>query len=260
MSLQTILEEYDKTVSGWLDQVKRELSAVQKLRAAVAAGKLRDIEKLRQAARGAADEAARRAQDCEPLDFDSSAYLAPDGDFLPELLAAAEKDGVRLFERDGVIFCYPVLVRVEPEMTAVRIDKAIETTLRPDALSAILKRLQAKDPKARPERFIETLFEAYEFVRAKSGDGAAYIDVPLVDVYDVLTLLPGSEKEYTLLDFARDLYFLDTSDIRETRKGFLVSLPASTATRLKRAKPIPFVDRNGQEKLYAALKFAPPES
>jgi hypothetical protein len=109
----------------------------------------------------------------------------------------------------------------------------------------------------RPERFIETLLTAYELVRARE-QYTAYVDVPLVLVYDVLTLLPGSEKDYTLLDFTRDLYFLDISGVTETKKGYMLSLPASTATRERRAKPLPFVDRQGREKLYAAIKFTPP--
>ena len=257
MALTEDLDAYAGTVSAWAAQVKRELTAVQRLEKAVAAGNLRDIEKLRQAARSAAGDAAERAMACTRLEVDAAAYLAPGGGFIPELLEAAERAGVRLFERDGVIFSYPVLVRVEPELTAVRIDKALDPTLRPAALAATLKKLQARDPKARPERFVETLFQAYELLRARANVGEAYIDVPLVEMYDVLTLMPGSEREYTLLDFTRDIYFLDTSDVRETRKGFQVSFPASTATREKRAKLLPFVDRNGGEKLYATIKFTP---
>jgi hypothetical protein len=85
------------------------------------------------------------------------------------------------------------------------------------------------------------------------------VDVPLTNVYAVLTLLPGSDKEYTLLDFTRDLYFLDISGVVETRKGFTLSFPASTTTREKRVKPLPFVDRQGREKLYATIKFTPAE-
>jgi hypothetical protein len=258
LALVDELDAYSVTVALWSAQVKRELAAVQKLEKAVGNGNLRDIEKLRIAARAAGDDAWSKSVDCEPLDFDTAGYLSPEGDFLPELLGEADRAGVRLFERDGVIFSYPVLVQVEPELTAVRIDKALEPTLRPSALVAILKRLQARDPKARPERFIETLLQAYKFVRARSAAGAAYIDVPLVDIHAVLTLLPGSEKEYTVLDFTRDIYFLDTSDVREARKGYVVSFPASTSTRERKAKPLPFVDRNGQEKLYATIKFTPP--
>jgi hypothetical protein len=254
LGLSRELEEYQKVVSGWLDQAKRQTGAIQRLQKAVATGNLRDLERLRQAARAAAEESSRRASDCGPFEFDAAAYLEPEGDFLTELIEAAEKAGVRLYERDGTIFSYPVLVRPDPANAAVRIDKKRVFTLRPETLAASLKQAQSRDPKARPERFIETLFDAYEYVRAiRKID--AYIDQPLSRIYDVLTLLPGSD--YSLLDFTRDLYFLDTSDVQETRKGFRMSLPASTSSRERSARPLRFVTRDGYEKNYVAIKFTP---
>jgi hypothetical protein len=255
MGLSQILESYQKDVSSWQEQAKRALSAVQKLGKAVANGNVRDVEKLRQAARAASELAAERAGACLALDFDAAAYLAPDGEFLPELCAAAERAGVRMSVRDGVIFCYPVVVHLEPELAAVRIDKRLEPNIRPEVLAVQLKKAQSQDPKTRPERFIETLFEAYELVRAKRGLDA-YIDLPLAQIYRVLTLLPGMEKEYTLLDFTRDVYFLDLSGVTETKKGFRMSLPASTVSRERSAKILKFVTRDGYEKEFAAIKFS----
>jgi hypothetical protein len=254
LGLSRELDEYQKVVSGWLEQAKRQTAAIQRLQKAVATGNLRDLERLRQAARAAAEEAARRAGECGPFEFDAAAYLGPEGGFLTELIEAAEKAGVRLYERDGTIFSYPVLVRPDPANAAVRIDKKRVFTLRPETLAASLKQAQSRDPKARPERFIETLFDAYEYVRALRKIDA-YIDQPLSRIYDVLTLLPGSD--YSLLDFTRDLYFLDTSDVQETRKGFRMSLPASTSSRERSARPLRFVTRDGYEKNYVAIKFTP---
>jgi len=256
MSLSVILDEYNKSVTAWLEQAKKSVAAAQKLQKAVAGGNLRDMEKLRQAANAAAELALQRAGECPPLDFDAAAYLAEGGAFLPELLAAAEKAGVRLYERDGIIFCYPVLVRTEPDFSAVRIDKKLEPNVRPEVLAAQLKKMQSKDPKAKPERFIETLFEAYELVLAKRKIDA-YIDIPLTQIYEVLTLLPGADKEYTLLDFTREVYFLDISEVTTTKKGFQMSLPASTSSHQRSAKALKFVARDGTEKTYVAIKFTP---
>lgn len=255
MSLSETLNEYEKSVTAWLEQSKRQTAALQKLQKAVANGNLRDVEKLRAAARTSAQTTAQRATECAPLDVDAAEYLS-DGAFLEELEAAAARQGVRLWERDGVIFCYPVLVRPEPGSSAVRIDKKLEANIHPDVLASRLKKLQEQEPKARPDRFIESLFAAYELVRAqrKSED---YIDLPLTAIYDVLTLLPGADKEYTLLDFTRDVYFLDTSDVDKTKKGYRMSLTASTVSRERSAKIIKFVTRHGHEKQYAALKFTP---
>jgi len=256
VSLSSTLDAYGKDVTAWVEQAKKALAAAQKLEKAVANGNVRDVEKLRANARTATEAVAQRAEECPALDFDAAAYLAEDGNFIPELTAAAENAGVRLSVRDGVVFSYPVLVTLEPEIGAVRIDKRLEPNIRPEVLAAQLRKAQARDPKTKPERFIETLFEAYELVRAKRHLDA-YIDLPLVQVYDVLTLLPGLEKEYTLLDFTRDIYFLDISDITETKKGFRLSLPASTVTRERSTKILKFVTRDGYERDFAAIKFSP---
>jgi len=256
MGLAEELSTQEKAVREWLDAAKKQVAAVQKLQKATELGSVRDLEKLRQAAQASAEALAERARACPELAFDASAYLQGEGGFLEELLAEAERIGLTLYERDGTIFSYPVLVRREPDLAAVRVDKVLHFTLRPSVLAAILKKLQQRDAKARPERFVETLFTAYELLRAKEGV-QSWIDLPLAQVYDVLTLLPGSEKDYTLLDFTRDIYFLDTSGITQTKKGYELSLPASTASRERKAKLLPFVDRQGREKLYATVKFTP---
>src|SRR5207248_1322780 len=102
-----------------------------------------------------------------------------------------------------------------------------------------------------PARFIETLFEAYEYVRAMQKI-PAYIDLPLTRIYHVMSLTPGSD--YTLLDFIRDLYFLDSSEVRKTRRGFSLSFTASTVSRERSVRVFRFVTRDGYEKDYAAIK------
>lgn len=257
MDLNELLDGYQQGVDAWLEQSKKQTAAVQKLQKAVATGNFRDLEKLRQAAGTAAETTSQRAGECGPLEFDAAHYLGPDGAFLADLQAAAEKAGVRLYERDGVIFSYPVLLRPEPDLAAVRIDKKLVSQVRPEVLAAELKKAQAKDPKAQPTRFMETLFEAYELVRARRKLDA-YVDIPLTQIYKVLVLLPGAEREYTPLDFARDIYFLDTSGERQTRKGFQMSIILSnTGSRERSTKPIHFVTRDGVEKVYAAVRFTP---
>lgn len=255
MSLSAELETYNKSVSAWLEQAKKATAAVQRLQKAVAKGNVRELERLRQAAHGAALEARRRADECAPFAFDAEAYLSREGGFIEELIAAAEKAGVRLSEREGVIFSYPVIVRPEPASAAVRIDKKLVSSIRPETLAAMLKQLQSKEPKARPRQFVETLFEAYEYARMKRKIDA-YIDQPLIRIYDVLTLLPGAD--YSLLDFTRDLYFLDISEVEETRAGYRLSLSHSTGSRERGGRQLRFVDRDGFEKVYQSIRFTPP--
>ena len=257
MGLNETLIEFDRQAVTWLEQCKRATKAVETLRKAVETGNLRDLEKLRQSAVQASANVVDRAEACAVLDFDTSAYLR-NGDFVAELQQAATDAGVTLYERDGVIYCYPVLVRPEPDLASVRIDKKLETILRPPVLAQLLKKLQSRGAKSNSERFIETLLSAYELVRSKAGTVAGG-EVPLTDIYAALTLLPGSDREYTLLDFTRDLYFLDISGVARTKKGATLGLPASTVTRERKTKLLPFVDRSGHEKIYSLIRFTPEE-
>ncbi len=258
MTLSQQLDEYGKQLSGWLDQAKKATAALHKLQTAVAIGNLRDIEKLRQAAVTATECLQLRAEECPEFTFDASSYMQPNGDFIPELKAAAEAAGVTMYERDGIIFCYPVLIRREPEMPAVRIDKRLDYGIRAEVLAAQLKKLQAKDPKTNPDRFIETLFDAYKLLRAMPGKVRdEYIDLPLIKIYEVLTLLPGANKDYALLDFTRDIYFLEQAEKTLTKDGFHMSLPASSSSRERGVKKLLFVTRDGLEKEYVAIKFTP---
>lgn len=256
MNFNDALEEYSQGVNTWLTAAKKQAAAVGKLQKAVANGNARDIGKLRENAQEISKDCHTKAMGCEPFGFDIKEYLQRKDGYLAELNDAAQKAELNIFERDGVIFCYPSLVRLEPELAVARIDKKLEPSLRPDVLVAILKKVQSREPKAKPERFVETLFEAYKYVTAHSGreDNA---DVALIQIYEVLTLLPGTNREYTLLDFTRDIYFLDTSGITETKKGFQLSLPASTVSRERSVKILPFVTRDGHEKEYASIKFTP---
>lgn len=256
MNFSEALDEHGQSVKNWLDAAKKQVAAVDKLQKAIAAGNVRDLEKLRQNAQSTGNTCAAKAGECQPFNFDIKEYLQREDGYLAELKDAAQQAEVQMFERDGVIFCYPVLVRLEPELTAARIDKKLEPSLRPDTLTAILKKAQSREPKSQPERFIETLFQAYRLISAGNGrEGSA--DIALIKIYEMLTLLPGANRDYTLLDFTRDLYFLDISGIAETKNGFRLSLPASTVSRERSVKILPFVTRDGHEKGYAAIKFTP---
>lgn len=258
MALSEEIDEYSRGIAAWADAARKQNAAVQRLQKAVAAGNLRDLEKLREAARSAALVAAEQAEGSRAFEFDARAYLAKGGAFLDELQAAAKREGVRMHERDGIIYCYPVFLETEPDLTAVRIDRKLEPGIRPEVLVAGLKKLQSKEPKSRPEQFIETLYRAYELVRA-SKHHADYIDEKLSDIYAILTLLPGSRSDYSELEFTRDIYFLDTSDVAATRSGACRTFTASTVSRERSGKIYRFVGRDGSAKDYAAIKFSPPK-
>ena len=80
--------------------------------------------------------------------------------------------------------------------------------------------------------------------------------VRLLDMYNLLTLLPGQSRDYSRQEFARDIYLLDQSGVTTTRDGATVSFPASTGTRVP-AATLRIVTQGGQEKLYYGIAFHP---
>lgn len=76
--------------------------------------------------------------------------------------------------------------------------------------------------------------------------------VKLVDVYGVLTLLPGQARDYSKQEFARDLYLLDLSGATEAG-GRGLRWAASTGT--KQAGVLSTVAKSGQQQRYWGMAF-----
>jgi hypothetical protein len=132
-------EESLEALDARLEEIQRRgkagVSAIVRARAAARLGRTNDIAKaLDDISKrlSEASEAADGLADC--WQFDTSAYLA-DGRFLDDLKAAAAETGLNLFEHDGRIYCFPLLVRVDPKANAVKIGRKIERRIRPSAFA-----------------------------------------------------------------------------------------------------------------------------
>ena len=176
-----------------------------------------------------------------------------------ELQNEAKKEGLRLFERDGRLIAHPSVIRVLPGERAVRIDRRQSSSIRPTKIVADLARIQHSPSRFRPQPFLESLYGAYLALsqsdtadRLKLGGGGQV--VRLDRIYNLFTGLPGAQREYSQLDFARDLYSLESSGVSEARSGARVSFPASTGTRNPRGT-ISFVGPNGETVLYYGIQF-----
>lgn len=77
--------------------------------------------------------------------------------------------------------------------------------------------------------------------------------IPLLEIYELFTLLPGQAKEYSRHEFARDIYLLDRTGVVATKKGARVSLPAST--RLV-SRTLSVINEHGEEKRYYGIAFS----
>ena len=191
---------------------------------------------------------------------EEEAYIG-DG-YADELREAAAERGLTLHERDGRLFASPSIVHILPAERAVRIDRKKITSIRPSHLALALEKNQKKPGKYPVDRFLQALYERY--VDIARGDGAAsrlvrekqVRVVPLARIYRQFTSRPGERREYTTVDFARDLYLLDTSGVTTTRRGAVVSFHASSGTRSPKSGDIfTFVDSDGRDAQYYAIRF-----
>jgi len=215
-------------------------------------GTVRDIPQALAGAEQLAEDVSESAERLRAgWRFDVETWFTS-GAYAKELLAAALEGGVSAFESDDRILCYPVIVQVSTTDTSIVIDKKKERRIRPTVVVAGLSSLQQREPKFKPEAFIESLATAYDFVIAARSmrPGAP---ARLVDLHGLLTIMPGSAREYTRPEFARDIYLLDQSGVVTTRRGRRMSLPASALTRS--AGVLRTVTRTGQEKDYAGISF-----
>ncbi len=116
---------------------------------------------------------------------------------------------------------------------------------------AALAAAQSRPPRFKAEPFLESLAGAYALLAEPEDkpDPVLRLDA----VWGVLTLLPGSAREYSRPEFARDLYLLDQSGKTTTKSGRTLQLPASALTR--GSGVLTTVTRTGQEKVYAGISF-----
>jgi hypothetical protein len=163
-----------------------------------------------------------------------------------------------MFEEDDRLLCYPSLLRVLPGEVAVEIDKARERRLRPSVLVDLLARAQERPPRFKAEAFLDSVRAAYELVVAGEGKKADGV-VRLIDIWSVLTMLPGQRGQYSKQEFARDLYLLDQSGITMTARSPR-QLRWSASTGTKGAGVLVTVARNGQQQRYWGVSFSAGES
>ena len=249
--LETALAATEEQVDAALRATAAVTRELKKAKAGAARGQLRDLRRALDAAAGLAEDSARATKDtASSFDFDEQEHLAS-GSYAEELLEEASAQNVAMFEADTRLLCYPSLVRVLPAESAVEIDRRREKRLRPSVLVGVLAAAQARPPRFRPAPFLESLAAGYDLVRTQQqGDGAV---VRLTDVWAVLTLLPGQQRDYTRPEFARDLYLLDSSRVRTAKSGRTVRWHASSGTRS--TGTLTTVAQTGQQQLYWGISF-----
>ncbi|WP_217914012.1 hypothetical protein [Miltoncostaea marina] len=253
VDLESLLEATEREAADALGVVRRLQSAVAASRKAAAVGDLRALRRsLANAENALADaaEAVGRVNDSWPLSEEQEAELIASGHFTRQLIREAERAGLAMYEQEGVVSSYPVLLRTLPRQQAVSIDRKPHRQIRPSYLVGHLKALQTREPALSVERFAETLYAAYRILAPEPG-----VMVPLAEVHQALTLLPAAARDYGRQEFARDVYLLDRSGHDTTRSGARLRLSAGATSARDRRNLLIVVTREGVEKSYYGVEF-----
>jgi hypothetical protein len=257
-TLEGALAAAERQAEAALKVVGAATTQLRKARAAAKAGQLRELRRALSVAESLSAEAADSARELRAsFDFDEQEYMSS-GAYTKELLTAAEGSGLALFEEDDRLMCYPSLVRVLAADSAVEVDKVRERRVRPSVLVDLLAAAQQRPPRFKPEAFLDSLRSGYELVVADGGKSPDAV-VRLVDVWAVLTLLPGQARDYTKQEFARDLYLLDQSGVTATSRSPR-QLRWSASTGTKTSGVLTTVARSGQRQRYWGVSFSQSEA
>ena len=171
--------------------------------------------------------------------------------FAGELRRVAASQGLDIHQQDERLVAHPVILRMLPAARAVRIDRKQASTIRPSHLASLLLANQQKPAKFSGGNILEAVHNAYKMLteRQSALERRPAPVIPLGNIYASLTLMPGSSRDYSRTDFARDLYRLDTEGPRQTRSGALLTFHSG------RRSNITFVAPDGHQLTYYNVAF-----
>jgi len=232
---------------------KAVVAAIGRTRAALKVGRVADISRGLGVISQRIDQANAAVDGLANVwSFDVSGYLA-DGGFIADLKQAAAEQDLLLFENDGRIYCFPLLLRVDAKEFAVKVGKRLERRIRPRELVRLLADAQKRPLRLREAQFLELLYRAWRRLIGANWQGAGSGPViGLADIHEILTLLPGAD--YPIEEFARDLLLLDRKPDLRTRDGCRFEFAASTLSRGRMRRVVAY-DERGAERAYVGIRF-----
>ena len=218
----------------------------------------RETSRLDSALGSLRQEVANAVQTWPFKDDEEEEYLR--NHYASELRGVAAEKGLDIYERDGVLISHPSIVRIQPGIRAVKIDKKTRTSrIRPSHLAEILVNNQNKPRQFASADFLRSLYTIYRLIIGGQSSELLVKDllgtvVPLHQVYTAFTSRPGSSREYDRTEFARDLYQLEVNGPHQTSTGLRVSFSASAGARS--TQTFTFIGPNGQVITYYGIEFS----
>lgn len=252
--IEKAFEEAEADVQTALEAAKRVVAALTRSKTAARQGKIRTLIAAIEAAEQSAatlDQEIANLSEC--WNFDEESHLRS-GAFSKELIEHGRQVGLRISELDSRLYCYPALIRVLPDERSIQIDKTKQLSLRPTVLTAELLRLQKRPARFRPAAFLEALYAAYKVATERKQKRTIGTVVPLPEIYNLLTMLPGQARDYSREEFTRDIYLLDQSGQDTTKDGSRIEFHAGAGAKLAKGT-LSIVTQHGTERKYHGISF-----
>ncbi len=163
--------------------------------------------------------------------------------------------GLELRNDGDTWYCFPSTIKILAGEEVVIINSNRTHEILPAAVAAKLKTAYDAANANPPKQFLDVLFRAYEAIGFDNRTHAEIAGpvVPVLDLYDVLTLWPERKRQYSKSQFALDLYLLDRSGITSVA-GKRLTFSASTGAR-DRSNVVAIQDEHGYEKVYYGVYF-----
>ncbi len=252
MTFESGFEDVERAADAALKNLAGLSALIKQLKKAAAAGEIPQVRKLSERLVAVSESTQQQ------IGNTAAAWpFTPDGEeaylkesYAKELIDLANEQGIQLQEREDGLVAFPCIVRILPTECAVKVNRDKTQALRPSTLLKRLKDIQSKKPRVSAEQFIELLHRVYRLLVGQNYGTT----VALRNIYEALTLLPGSSSTYDQMDFIRDLFILDRSGTRKTKSGATLSLPASTGTKGGSGN-YSFVAPDGESVTYYSIRF-----
>ena len=247
---------------------RRCQNLVRKVQKAVTAGDMRvlpdalaellqSVDVLRSAAYAAKDAW------CHTPD-EVVAYLQ-DG-WIDEMLDTAGERELDMFPLPSgdALIAPPLDIRVLPESRTALLGGKRVAGVRPSFLADAVQKAQGRDSHFNAAAFLSRLYKMMCGILDKtnlhSGD-IGTTTVLLDRLYRLYTEYPGTRRAYSRLDFARDLFLLDASNVVLKRPigsrivHLAVSFPSATGTRGSANKVFTYIRRDGKQVAFYSIRF-----
>ena len=159
-----------------------------------------------------------------------------------------------MFERNGRIYCFPLLLRIDANQSAVRSDAKIERKIRPSELVRLLAKAQKRPQRFREQAFLDWSGAPIGGSSGASGTGPTRAEWLRWSIFTTRSRCCRAPTIRPRNSPATCCCWTASPDLR-TRSGERFEFPHGTTT--KGIKPLIVYDEKGTERVYYGIRFVP---